>query len=328
MCGEPARTLVLGWHRPELRRKLALAVESLSFSPRPPPLTGSLWQRVQYGLWQPLLGARLLLAQRTLLNAALVPVGLLAGFCALWAFGGFLLDLPSGSRPLAPVAGRACKTFYQTFAVLAPLPTVIMAGHYTRLVVRARQFLDLPPALPPRESIWRALGRAVAQAILIALAIAPATLALGLVPWLGHTLVRVAAAAWALHWIVVDAFDGTRVQPIGAVPRVLAQPQGSPWFVRGLRTLGRVPLLGWPLRRFAGLCDRLARPWRTEIAVIEEHPALVVGFALATAALLATPVLNLFFRPIVLIGAVHVLGWFESGGVVAGAVGGDEGPVS
>jgi hypothetical protein len=303
-------------------------VQPRSFSLRPPPLTGSFWQRVQYGLWQPLLGARLLLAQRTLLNAALVPVGLLAGFCALWALGGFLIDLPSGStsaaRPLGPVAGRACKHFYQTFAVLAPLPTVVMAGHYTRLVVRARQFLDLPPAEPPRESIWRALGRALAQAILITVAIAPATLALGMVPWLGHTLVRIAAAAWALHWIVVDAFDGTRVQPLGAAPRTLAEPQGSPWFVRALRIGGRVPLVGWPLRRFAGLCDRLARPWRAEIAVIEQHPALVVGFALATAALLATPVLNLFFRPIVLIGAVHVLGWFEADT----AAGGEQAPMS
>jgi hypothetical protein len=37
------------------------------------------------------------------------------------------------------------------------------------------------------------------------------------------------------------------------------------------------------------------------------------GFGLTTAALLATPVLNLFFRPIVLVGAVHVLGQIERG---------------
>ena len=34
----------------------------------------------------------------------------------------------------------------------------------------------------------------------------------------------------------------------------------------------------------------------------------MIGFALSTAALVATPVLNLLFRPIVLIGAAHVLG--------------------
>ena len=37
----------------------------------------------------------------------------------------------------------------------------------------------------------------------------------------------------------------------------------------------------------------------------------MVGFALSTAALVATPVLNLLFRPIVLIGASHVLGRLE-----------------
>jgi uncharacterized protein involved in cysteine biosynthesis len=65
------------------------------------------------------------------------------------------------------------------------------------------------------------------------------------------------------------------------------------------------------LTRFARWCDRLARPWREEIAMVEQHPSLMIGFALATAALLATPVLNLLFRPIVLIGAAHVLGRIE-----------------
>jgi hypothetical protein len=295
---------------PELREaSLPMAGELTHVTSRPPP-TDRWYGAIVYGLWQPLLGARLLIGQRALLRAALVPVGLLAAFCALWATGGFLLDLPGRAQPLGPVAGRALRDFYKTFAVLAPLPTVLMAGHYTRLVVRTRECLQLPPAEPPRESIWRALWRAVAQAILIAVALAPATLLFRMVPLLGQTLVRVTAAAWALHWIVVDAFDGTRVTPIGAAPASVRPPH-SPWFVRLLRGLGRVPLLGWPVRRLASLCDRLARPWHDEIAVVEQHPAVVLGFALATAALLATPVLNLFFRPIVLIGAVRVLAWLE-----------------
>ena len=39
----------------------------------------------------------------------------------------------------------------------------------------------------------------MAQALLIALALAPATLALRLVPLLGVALVRAVAALWALH---------------------------------------------------------------------------------------------------------------------------------
>jgi len=34
----------------------------------------------------------------------------------------------------------------------------------------------------------------------------------------------------------------------------------------------------------------------------------VAGFGLTTAALLAMPVLNLFFRPIVIVASVHLLG--------------------
>jgi uncharacterized protein involved in cysteine biosynthesis len=52
-------------------------------------------------------------------------------------------------------------------------------------------------------------------------------------------------------------------------------------------------------------------PWREEIALVEDHPALVVGFALSTAALLAVPVLNLAFRPIVIIAASHIIGQLE-----------------
>ena len=159
------------------------------------------------------------------------------------------------------------------------------------------------------ETLWRRVRHALAQAVLIAVAIAPATVLLNQVPLLGSTLVRVTAALWALHWIVVEAFDASRVAE--PVPAASERP---PWFVRALsRVADRLPLGAWPVRRFARFCDGLARPWREDIAVVESHPLLVLGFALATAVLLATPVLNLFFRPIVLVGAVHVLGQFAPG---------------
>ncbi len=39
----------------------------------------------------------------------------------------------------------------------------------------------------------------------------------------------------------------------------------------------------------------------------------MLGFALSTAVLLAIPIVNLAFRPIVFIGAAHVLGQLEDG---------------
>jgi uncharacterized protein involved in cysteine biosynthesis len=187
-----------------------------------------------------------------------------------------------------------------------------MAGHYARLAVQARTPLGLSAAQPYIESLWRRIRQAISQAILIALALAPLTLLLRFVPLAGKPLVKVVAAVWAVHWIVIDAFDATRVLHPGessAAPARDERAAPSPWFVRLLlRPCPFLPLLGRLLRRFARWVDRMARPWRDDIAVVERHPILVLGFALTTAALLATPVLNLFFRPIVLIGAVHLIG--------------------
>jgi uncharacterized protein involved in cysteine biosynthesis len=69
--------------------------------------------------------------------------------------------------------------------------------------------------------------------------------------------------------------------------------------------------LARPLRWFARLCDKLALDSRGEISVMEANRAVSVGFALSTAALLATPVLNLLFRPIILAGSSHLLGQLE-----------------
>jgi hypothetical protein len=270
---------------------------------RPPP-DGAHVGRFLYGLMQPLMSLRLLLRNRTLLRAALVPVFWIAAFCAVVS----LLHVSEGPRSML-------RHFYRTFAVLAPLPSVLMAGHYARLAVQARGPLGLPPAEPYLETLWQRCRRAIAQAILIALGLAPLTLALHFIPLAGSSLVKAVAAVWALHWIVIDAFDATRVLRPGESPAAPAHAEVSappPWFVRALlRPCPWLPLVGRLLRRFARWVDRMARPWRDDIAVVEAHPLVTLGFALTTAALLATPILNLFFRPIVLIGAVHLLARIE-----------------
>lgn len=270
--------------------------------PRPPPTAS--FDRVVYGLTQPLLGARMLATHRPLLEAALVPAALLAAFCAVAALlghgGGFL------------------HRFYTTFAVLAPLPSIVMAGHYARLAAQARHAFGFSRAVPCIEPLRRILVRAVKQAVLIALALAPITALLHLVPGIGWLLVQIAAAVWALHWVVVEAFDAARVLHPGQTLAELdaaAQRVPPPWFVRGLfHAADRAPIGNGLIRRFARACDRLALPWREEIALVEAHPALMAGFALSTAVALALPILNLAFRPIVIIGACHVLGQLEAAG--------------
>jgi hypothetical protein len=104
---------------------------------------------------------------------------------------------------------------------------------------------------------------------------------------------------WALHWIVVNALESARALKTGEtiedLDRVDEQAP-APWFVRAMR---QVPIL----RGFASLLDALARPWRSELQHVEKWPATMAGFALMTALLLCTPVLNLFFRPVVIAAA-------------------------
>jgi hypothetical protein len=268
-------------------------------APRPPPAAG--FDRVVYGLTQPLLGVRMLATHRHLLRAALVPAALLAVFCAVIALLGH--------------RGDFLHRFYTTFAVLAPLPSILFASHYARLAVQARHALGFSRAEPCIEPLRRNLNRAVKQAILVALAVAPISGLLHLVPGVGWLLVQAAAAVWALHWVVISAFDSARVLRPGQTLADLdaaALRMQPPWYVRWLRHAAeRIPIGNRLVRRFARLCDRLSLPWREEIALLEEHPALMVGFALSTAALLAIPVLNLAFRPIVIVGATHILGQLE-----------------
>jgi hypothetical protein len=116
--------------------------------------------------------------------------------------------------------------------------------------------------------------------------------------------------------VVVDAFDDARVLLPGETVRsaeATDRQAPPPWFVRWFRhAADRLPLIGAPLRAFARLCDRLSLPWRGEIALMEANPSIALGFALSTATLLAAPVLNLLFRPIILVASSHLLGHLEA----------------
>lgn len=256
--------------------------------------------RFVYGLTQPLLGIRLLATHRELLIAAVIPAAVLAGFCAVIA-------LVSG--------GHFVHQFYATFAVLAPLPSIVFAAHYARMAVAARHALGFAPAAPCIEPLGRLIRRTIQQAVLVTIAIAPVSVLAHMVPGVGGVLGKIVAAAWALHWVVVEAFDTARVLQPGQTLAELdweAQRVRPPWYVRGLfHAADEAPFASALIRRFARLCDRLSITWREEIALVEHHPVMVLGFALSTAALLAIPVVNLAFRPIVLIAAVHVLGQLE-----------------
>jgi len=268
---------------------------------RPLPPKGAALDRVVYGLAQPILGGRIIVRDAELLKSALYPPLLLGVFCACVALLGGGIDVGFFRR------------FYRVFAVLAPLPSIIFARHYARLAATAHRKLGFGDCEPRLEGIGRAIRRAVYQALLIAIAAAPVVALLRITPFFGRYLARVAAALWALHWVVIDAFDDARILESGeSLADVDAKNKSAPnpWFVRCFNWLAdRLPPgIRRPTRSFARFCDKLSLEWREELALAEGHPSLVAGFGVMTGALLATPVLNLFFRPIIIVASVHLLG--------------------
>lgn len=288
--------------------RAALArLRSFATRTQPPPALEHTPDRVVYGLAQPLLGMRLLFSDSELLRDALIPAVWLGAFCAVAAAVSH-----DGVGFWAWV-----KSFYKTFAVLAPVPSIIFARHYARFAAAARWRLGFGACGPREYSMMVSLRRAIQQAIIIAIGVLPFAVFWKALPFFGALISNTVIAAWGVHWVVVDAFDDARVLFPGETVRSaeatdrMAPP---PWFVRWFRhAADRLPVVGRLLRGFARLCDRLALPWRGEIALVEAHPSIALGFAVSTATLLAMPVLNLLFRPIILVGSAHLLGHLEQG---------------
>src|SRR5437868_4100468 len=264
-------------------------------------------EQALYGFAQPILGVRVLLSDPELLKEALYPAGLLAAACALYA--------SFGHEGVAHW-GTWFKSFYKAFATLAPLPSFFFANHYARLAAMIRWRMGFG-ACGPREMPWRLLaGRMLRQALIVAVGVAPLLIVARLVPALGDFVSAAILGIWSLHWVVADAFDDAQVCLPGELLKESLQRDRDapePWFVRILkRGAARLPgILRWPIRLFARLCDKLALDSRGEIALMESNRAVSVGFSLSTAALLATPVLNLLFRPIIIAGSSHLLAQIE-----------------
>ncbi|HYY51380.1 MAG TPA: hypothetical protein VE755_00840 [Myxococcales bacterium] len=263
-------------------------------------------EQALYGFAQPILGVRVLLSDGELLKEALYPAGLLAAACALYA--------SFGSDGVGWMSWFKC--FYKAFAALAPLPSFFFANHYARLAAMIRWRMGFG-ACGPREMPWGMLaGRMIRQALIVVIGVAPLLALAKLLPAIGDFISAAVLAIWSLHWVVADAFDDAQIcLPGESVKESLRRDREAqePWFVRFLkRAAAHLPgILGGPIRLFARLCDKLALDSRGEIALMESNRAVSVGFGLSTAAVLATPVLNLLFRPIIIAGSSHLLGQIE-----------------
>jgi hypothetical protein len=274
-----------------------------SREPSAPPPAVEAGERAAWGAAQPILASRILLRDHCLLVEALVPAAWLAAACGLYA--------------TLQNENAFWEAFYQAFMVMAPVPSVIFANHFARLAAMVRWRLGFGACGPREYPIAKHAARALGQSLLVAGGILPfAALAL-LVPGIGEPIFHGVMALWALQWVVTDALDAGRVLRPGETVRDVerrAETTKRPWFVRAFRRLGeKLPgPLGWPAKMFASMVDRVSRVWREEIALLEAQPALAAGFGAGAAVLMAIPFLNLFFRPILVVAATHLLGHIEA----------------
>ena len=184
---------------------------------------------------------------------------------------------------------------------------ILFGKTYRNLAAAAREPLGLTPRRPAHPKLLTSIGDAIRQSLLLALALVPVYLVVHLLeglfdePTLLVLFAWAIGAVWALYWIVVEALDNGHTAAGPDEDEDAAQAAApDPWFVR-MYELGA-------LKRFAALMRRLSRPWRRELQLVTERPALALGFGLGIAALLAVPLMALVFRPAAVVGAVHLLG--------------------
>jgi hypothetical protein len=235
---------------------------------------------------------RLLFEQRELLRRAIGPVLGFLGVCVLVA---------SSDEDLPWYA-----VYYLTVISAAPLSPVVFSRHYARLASVARRHVELPPSEPYLRSGRQIVGEAFVQLLVVGVGIAPLAGLVAMVPLLGSIGAALLGYLWALHWVVVEALDAAKCT--SEHEREHLHADHLPWFAQPIRwqTRGLQRVLSWPLRRWSALLRRMSLRWRSEIALIERHPTMALGFGLGSAVLLAIPLLNLVFRPAIVIAATHV----------------------
>jgi hypothetical protein len=288
--------------------------------PAPPPHPSRRLERLLYGFAQPLWGLKTMVRRVDLLGVALAPVLIVAAVCALVAW----------SEAEGQPWWRIAAAFFVAFAGLAPLPPILFQRTYARLSARIRNDMGLGPREPYLRGVGDSIVEAICMVVVIAIGVAPLVALLGAVPTAGPAWAAALNAAWILHWIVVEAFDGARTlapgQAVEDAEKEGRAVEGRPWFSRPYHR-PMPPLLRFvltPFRIAADVAARVGGRWRPEVDRVERQPWIALGFGLGTALLLAIPGVNLFFRPAVILGAAHLSGRLdlaEAAGVTLGPTG-------
>jgi len=288
---------------PSAPRVAALA-SRLEEPPRGGPVDRALW-----GAGQVLAAARLVAVEPRLRAAALPPT---------------LLTLAASAIAAALVASQdESAGFFQAafaaFVALASMPPTLLHPLWLRVAMEARAALGAEPGERERPGegylamLAREGAKALRQALLVAIGIAPVAVAVEALPFVGHGATVALGAAWAFYWVVVDAFE----IPMELRPGKLGRGE-PPWFERLFLGAGRRSRLLFLLTWAGRLSGRLASPWRHECGFTERHPAVSAGLGAAGAGVLALPVVGVFFRAVSITAATAALVRTGEAGRVAG----------
>jgi hypothetical protein len=141
--------------------------------------------------------------------------------------------------------------------------------------------------------LWRALR----LFLFFSLAL-PVAWVVGKIPHVGESLAVAIEGAWAAYWACVFAVGNTFLAweaPVG---------DRAPWFMRVLRRVGRVPVLGLPVMLYARFVGRVTRNVWPACLAFEETPWESAGMALART-IASVPVAYIITRPVFAPAATH-----------------------
>ncbi len=157
-------------------------------------------------------------------------------------------------------------------------------------------------AAPPRLRFdfgWLKLKgwRALRLLFFFSLAL-PLAWLVGLIPRAGESLALVLEGLWAAYWACVFAIGNSFLvweAPVG---------DAAPWFVRALRSVGRIPIVGLPFRLYTRLVTRVTRNVWPACLAFEKTTWESAGLALART-IASAPVLYMIMRPAFSTAATH-----------------------
>jgi hypothetical protein len=259
------------------------------------------WGRALWALGVTLHAAELVVTDRRLRRAALLPSLLTLAGCAVLA--GIAAADEEGARGAA-----AFQAFLVSFVALASMPPTVLQRMWFRVAHEARRALGQAEGEDPfpgegfAAMLWREGVKAARQAVVVTVGIFPLLVLVRLLPF-GQAESALLAGAWAFYWVVVDAFE----LPIEVVPG----PRGgapAPWYARLLGRAGAKYRLLRPLAGLGRWLDRLTRPWHEEVRFTERHAVETVAFGAVVGTVLLIPVAGLFFRAVAITAATALLG--------------------